>query len=177
MPEKEQAQTTDTSNQQTGEKPASFDEWIGKQTDEVKALYQSHVTGLQNTVKATRDERDALSKQIKDLLPKAEKGSEMEKSLTEFGAKLEAAERRAAFAEEAGKPEIGCRNPKAAYALAMADNLFDRRGNPDWSAIKSAAPELFGKAGTTGHAGNGTDENPPKADMNDFILRAAGRRR
>jgi len=175
MPENEQTQTTDT-GQQTSEKPASFDEWIGKQTDDVKNMYQTHVTGLQNTVKATRDERDALSKQIKDLLPKAEKGSELEKSLTEFGAKLEAAERRATFAEEAGKPEIGCLNTKAAYALAVADNLFDRHGNPDWKAIKEALPEVFGKPHANGHAGAGTDTTPPKADMNDFILRAARRR-
>lgn len=161
--------------QQASEKPASFETWLEKQPDDVKSLYQSHVTGLQNTVKATRDERDALKQQIKDLLPKAEKGSELEKSLTDFSTKLEVAERRATFVEEAIKPEIGCRNPKAAYAIAFADNLFDRRGNPDWTAIKAAAPELFGSPSVNGNAGAGTNQQPPKGGMNEFIRRAAGR--
>lgn len=162
-------------NQNANEKIANWEEWINKQPDDIKGLYQGHVTGLQNTVKATRDERDALKQQIKDLLPKAEKGSELEKSLTDFSTKLEVAERRATFVEEAIKPEIGCRNPKAAYALASADNLFDRRGNPDWTAIKAAAPELFGAPSVNGNAGAGTDKQPPKGGMNEFIRRAAGR--
>ena len=166
--------STDTT-QGAADTPANFDEWIGKQPEDVKALYTQHVTGLQNTVKATRDERDALRTQLKDLLPKAEKGSELEKSLTESLGKLELAERRAAFVEDAIKPEIGCRNPKAAFLLAQADNLFDRRGSPDWAAIKAAAPELFGAPKVNANAGDGTDKQPPKADMNQYIRHMAGR--
>ena len=47
--------------------------------------------------------------------------------MTELQSKLEQSERRATFAEEAQRPEIGCLNAKAAYALAVAENLFDRR--------------------------------------------------
>ncbi len=167
--------STDTNTTAANDLPANFDEWIGKQPDNVKALYTQHVTGLQNTVKATREERDTLRTQLKDLLPKAEKGSELEKSLTESLSKLELAERRAAFVEDAVKPEIGCRNPKAAFLLAQADNLFDRRGSPDWAAIKAAAPELFGAPRVDANAGDGTDNQPPKADMNNYIRRMAGR--
>jgi len=167
--------STDTTQGAANDTPANFEEYIGKQSDDVKALYTQHVTGLQNTVKATRDERDTLRTQLKDLLPKAEKGSELEKSLTESLGKLELAERRAAFVEDAIKPEIGCRNPKAAFLLAQADNLFDRRGSPDWAAIKAAAPELFGAPKVNANAGDGTDNQPPKADMNNYIRRMAGR--
>jgi hypothetical protein len=174
MPEETTTQAT-TAEQGQGETPASWDAWIGTQDETVKGLYEGHVAGLQNTVKATRKERDELKSLVEDLNKKAEKGSEFEKSLTEFTAKLEQAERRAAFVEDAVKPEIGCKNPKAAYALAMADNLFDRKGNADWSAIKAAAPELFGKPSVAGNAGSGTSNPPTKADMNAYIRSLAGR--
>jgi hypothetical protein len=156
-----------------------FDDWLSKQDEPVRKAYESHVTGLKHTVQATRQERDDLAKQIKDLLPKAEKGSEVEKSLADITVKLEAAEKRAVFAEDAIKPDIGCSNPKAAYLLAIADGLFDKRGNPDWAAIKSAAPELFVKASPRlrTHAGDGTGTEPPNSlSMNDYIRQAAGHR-
>lgn len=175
----DQQQDPNITSQQTtpeqGETPATWDTWYATQPENVKALYEQHVTGLKNTVQATREERDTLAKQIRDLSTKAEKGSELEKTLTEFTGKLALAEQRAAFYEDAGKPEIGCRNPKAAFALAQADNLFDRRGQPDWNAIKAAAPELFGAPSVNANAGTGTQNKPPQANtMNDFI-RGRGR--
>lgn len=175
----EEASTTNTTEQANDQQASSetFESWLEKQDAAVKSLYESHIAKLTNTVKATREERDALAKQIKDLLPKAEKGSELERSLTDLSSKLEQAERRAVFAEEAVKPEIGCSNPKAAYLLAQADNLFDRRGNPDWAAIRAAAPELFAKKTAKVHGGEGTgDAAPQGVDMNQLLLRAAGRR-
>jgi uncharacterized protein len=171
--------TTTTANQQAADQPIKFDEWLEKQDEKVKTAYKEHTTGLQNTIKATREERDTLSKELKELLPKATKGSELEKSLTEALAKLEVADKRAVFAEEAVKPEIGCTNPKTAWLIAQADNLFDRRGNPDWTAIKAAAPELFGakKQQSKANGGAGTGQDPPANNtMNDYILKAAGRR-
>jgi hypothetical protein len=163
----------DTSNNPTqdGGTP-TFEAWIEKQADDVKALYTAHIEGLRNTVKATRDERDAMRAQLKDLQAKAEKGSELEQTLAKMTAQLEASDKRANFVEEAVKPEIGCRNPKAAYALALADNLFDRQGRPDWTAIKAAAPELFGTQRAPGQAGNGTGGDPPPVDMNAWIRSA-----
>jgi hypothetical protein len=168
-------ETTNTTTQQTSETPVSYESWYETQSDDVRKMIDGHLTGLRNTVKATRQERDGLAEQIKELLPKAEKGSELEKSLTDISSKLEQTERRAAFAEEATKPEIGCRNPKAAYLLAVADNLFDKRGNPDWDKIKAAAPELFGAPAVNANAGSGTGQKPPQADMNTLIRRQTGR--
>ena len=51
------------------------------------------------------------------------------------------------FYEEVSWPEIGCTNPTLAFLVATGDELFDRKGNPNWEAIKAAAPELFRKAG------------------------------
>lgn len=151
-----------------------FDEWIGSQPAEIKAAYETHTTGLRNAVQATRVERDALGDQVKDLLKTAAKGSEMEKTLQEFQGKLAAAERRAAFLESATQPGIDCKNPKAALAIAMAGDHFNRQGVPDWAAIKEVAPELFGRVTPPGNAGAGTGSVPQANDMNAVIRRAAG---
>jgi hypothetical protein len=90
--------------------------------------------------------------------------------------KLEQAEQRAAFFEEAGRPEIGCSNPRVAFQVALAEGLFSKRGDPEWPAIKQAAPELFNRKLPAGNAGSGAGAPPPAgASMNDFIRTAAGR--
>ena len=115
-------------NQQeaNNEAPASF-EAILEKDPKIKELYEQHTAGLLNTVKATREERDGLKNQVKELLTKSEKGSENEKALTETLLKLEATERRAAFVEEAVKPGIDCRNPKAATHYAVTVDAFDKK--------------------------------------------------
>jgi predicted nuclease with TOPRIM domain len=150
-----------------------FESWLDGQDDKVKELYQTHTSGLKSALEKERGERKDLSDQLKELLPKAEKGSELEKQLTETVGKLEAAEKRASFVEQAIKPEIGCVNVKAAYALALADDLFDKHGDPDWDELKKSAPELFRKAGKT-DGGAGGDKTPGN-DINAAIRRAAGR--
>jgi len=157
--------------------PIEFESWIKEQPAEVVAAYQEHTAGLQNTVKATRDERDAFSKQVKALTTQAAKGSDLEKSLQDLQGQLEAANRRASFAEDAVKPEIGCSNPKAAFAIAQADGLFTKNGAPDWTSIKAAAPELFVKKLPTppGDGGEGSRTAPTAArTMDDIIRRQAG---
>ena len=157
-------------------KVPTFDDWLAEQDEATKSLIAVRFTALSNTVKATRDERDALAKQMKDTAKKLEEGSEARKSLEAISAQLEEAERRAAFTEEAIKAEIGCRNPRAAWLLAKADKLFTRNGSPDWDALHKAAPELFGKVAGDATAGGGTAEKlPPKSDMNAWIRARAGR--
>ncbi|NPV85992.1 MAG: hypothetical protein HPY45_08300 [Anaerolineae bacterium] len=175
MPEEQGNQNESNSHESQNE---TFETWLDKQDEKVKALYSAHITGLKNTVSATRQERDELAKQIRELAGKAEKGSEAEKALKDISARLEAAERRAAFLEEASKPEIGCRNPKAAYAVAIAEGLFNSKtGLPDWETLKKIAPEFFGvKPAGSGNAGDGAGGNAEgKFDMNAAIRRAAGR--
>lgn len=154
----------------------TFDAFMAKQPENVRKLYDGHITGLKNTVDATRKERDDFSKQIKDLLPKVEKGSEAEKTILDLQAKQLVSDKRANFMDEAIKPEIGCSNLKAAWALAVADDLFDKRGNPDWAALKLAAPELFrGKKSPDGDGGNGSrGNNNTTVSMDDRIRLAAG---
>ena len=156
--------------------PPTWDSFLDAQDDETKALYASHSEGLLNTVKATRTERDALAKQIKKLAAEQDEGSDARKELDSMSERLEQSERRATFLEEAFKPEVQCRNPKAAWLLAEAGDHFDRRGNPHWDAIKAAAPELFGVKIAKANAGDGTGNPPASAkDMNKWIRTVAGR--
>ena len=170
-PNQEQSQTT----QGQGETPRTWGEWLASQPENIKTLYQDHTSRFNADLAAVRQERNDLTRQFKELQGKAEKGSDTEKLLQQAQDQLSKAERRAAFAEEASSPAVGCLNIKAAYALATADDLFDRRGNPDWAALKVAAPELFRKPG--GSVDGGTAGNAVNAhgDMNAIIRRAAGR--
>lgn len=154
----------------------TFESWLGSQDETVKGLIDAHIKGLKSALESERAQRSDLARQLRDVTAKAEKGSELEKALMEVSTQLEAAERRAAFYEEAGRPEIGCLNPKAAFALAQAEDLFDKRGRVDWEALKANAPELFRPRVPQGNAGLGTSGPPPAhKSMNDFIRRAAGR--
>ncbi len=150
--------------------PESFEKWLDGQDEPIKALVSKRFEALDNTVKATRDERDTFSKQLKALAKTQADGSEVKKQLDEAIKQLETTEHRASFLEEAIKPEIECKNPRAAWVLAEADGLFDKKGFPDWAAIKAAAPELFGKTIANANAANGRDKPPAKQNnMNDFI--------
>lgn len=157
--------------------PASFEEWLKGQAPEIQALAEGHTTGLKSALSSEREQRKTLAKELRDAIAKVEKGSELERSLTEITGRAEAAERRAAFFETAAQPGIGCTNPRAAFLVAQAENLFKRDGSPDWAALQQVAPELFRKASSSqAHAGAGTATPPPaKSSMNDFIRRSAGR--
>lgn len=164
-------------NEPQAEAPFDFDGWLGEQPEHVRKGYEGKTQGLHSALERERQERKEMSKQLKELLPKAEKGSEAEKALGEMSTRLEQANQRAAFVEEAIRPEIGCRNPKAAFLVAQADGLFKRSGDPDWTAIKQAAPELFGSTKTPpGNGGNGRESPPARAGgMNEYIRAATGR--
>jgi hypothetical protein len=163
---------SDATTEGGGAPNATFETWLDKQDASVKDMYSKHTAGLTSALQKEREERKGLSDKIKELLPQAEKGSEFEKKLTETVGQLDLAEKRAAFSEEAIKPEIGCINPRAAFLLAKADDLFDRSGHPNWTAIKKAAPELFMTEGSTdGGAGGDQHKSASSNSMNDFIRR------
>jgi hypothetical protein len=163
---------------QTSEAPQTWDAFLETLPPETRALYEQNISGLRNTVQATRSERDALKARV-DALVAALDGKEpaaVKQQLTELQSELATANQRALFYEEAGRPEIGCRNPKLAFLVAQAESLFDRRGQPDWEAIRKTAPELFGSAMPRGNAGTGTGSPPPaRQSINDYIRQQAGR--
>lgn len=152
----------------------TFEEWLNKQDEKTKAILDGHAKGLKDALVAEREAKKEMSKQLQELAKKAEKGSEVEKQLTETANALQASEKRASFYEEAIQPVIGCINPKAAYALAISENLF-KGDKPLWDEIKKLAPELFAKASTT-DGGRGGEKSPKgENNINAQIRRMAGR--
>jgi hypothetical protein len=159
------------------EAPKNFTEWLEKQDAIVRGLYDTEVQGLKSALKSERDARGTLEKDLRDAAAKAEKGSEAEKQLTGMADRVAESDGKAAFYEAAHG--VGVTNLKLAYLVAKQDELFDRKGNPDFEALKKGYPELFGKPGAPppppGNAGAGTGGTPPaKQGMNEFIRAAAG---
>lgn len=154
------------------ESAPSFETWYAGLDTTAKGFIDAHVNGLKTALVTERNEQRTL---LAKLQKGAEKGSELERQLAEMQNTIASAERRATFAEDAIRPEIGCSNVKAAYALAVAEGLFDSRGRPDWAGLKSAAPELFRKPGPGSADGGAGVNHGPKLDMNSIIRRAAGR--
>jgi hypothetical protein len=159
----------------------TFDEFLATLEPEVVELYNSHTEGLKSALDKERDDRRKLAESLKELQPKAEKGSELEATLSETLEKLEALEkqnelvqRKADFTELAIKPEIGCTNVKAAYALAVAEDLFDRYGKPEFDKLKEVAPELFKGSGGVTNAGSRASTTPDENDINYQIRKSAG---
>jgi len=158
----------------------SFDEYLSKADPKIVELYNGHVSGLKTALERERDDRRKLSEQVKSLLPKAEEGSELQGKLAETVKLLEQTEqrfveeqRRANFAEQAIRPEVGCTNVKAAYALAVSENLFTKDGSPAWTELKRLAPELF-KSGMNSKTNAGNSKSVITSDINSAIRRAAG---
>jgi len=159
-------------NTDTKETPSyeTFEDFLASVDEPIKALYKKHTDGLNSALEKERNGRKDLERQLKDLLPKAEKGSALEQELAEKVRLLEETdkkyaevERRARFVEEAGQANIKCTNTKAAYALAVVENLFKEDGSPKWDDLKKIAPELFKvsstDAGSTGKRALDNDIN------------------
>lgn len=150
-----------------------YETWLETQPENVKTLLAQRFEALENTVKATRQERDTLNGELKELGKKLEKGSEAETRLSELTSRLSQAEKKATFLELAWKE--GCVRPSAAYALATSENLFKEDGLPDWSKLRESVPELFRVTNTNTNAGSGTNKPVATQSPNDVIRAAAGK--
>lgn len=136
----------------------NYEQWIGEQSEEIKAGIEAHYQGILNTAKATRQERDDLDKKLKRLAKEVEVGSDAEKTISEMRGQLANETKRANFFEGANKQ--GIKNAKLAFALANTDNLYTDEGTPDWDKIKENAPELFNAQAINSNAGSGTNQRP-----------------
>lgn len=168
---------TNNSNNDAKSQYETFDDFLASVDEPIRNLYEKHTSGLISALDKERSSRKELEKQMKELLPKAEKGSTLEKELAERVRELEESEkkyveieRKARFAEEANSANIKCTNVKAAYALATLENLFEENGAPKWNEIRKFAPELFKISGTD--AGS-TNSNTLTGDVNAAIRQAA----
>lgn len=162
--------------QQNSETPFVYDSWFAQQSEDVRTGIEAHITGLRNTVQATRQERDSLAQQLRDAAKSAT--GEVKAQLDKLSADLEAAQMRADFFEEAARPDVGCTNPRLAYIAADQAGLIDKKGRVNWAEMRKQYPELFRQAGQqkgSADGGAGSGNKPAGNSMNDFIRKAAGR--
>jgi len=178
--------TTPPAGEQPGEGAApgqagtlQWDTWLGEQPEPIQTLIDSHTKGLRSALQSERTQRAELAKQLREATKTAAQGSELQKSLEALSGKLEMAELRARFFEEASKPEVNCTNPRMALLAAQELDAIDNKGRINWDAIKQAFPEIFRPVRPPqGNAGAGTTAPPPAnmgGAMNAAIRRAAGR--
>ena len=150
--------------------PSKFEEWLKDQTDEIKSMFEEHVSGLTSALKSERDLRKDDLKKLKDMQKLAEDGSDAQKRLTEMVDRLEKTELQAKFYESA--IGAGVKNPKAAFLLAQADGLVTKE-KIDFDGLKTSYPEMFGSGEPQpkGNAGEGSGQgnNTGKTDMNEWI--------
>lgn len=176
MPEGTQQGQDDTQRQAGGGTPPDFDGWIAGQDETVKGLIDGHTKGLKGALESERTQRKDFERQLRDVLPKLEKGSEAEKQVTTLADKAASESRRADFYEAAAA--AGCGNLKLAWLAVQQDSdLADSRGAVRMEALKVAYPELFkSTAAARGNAGNGAGQaGAGGPSMNSFIRQAAGR--
>ena len=81
--------------------PTKFEEWLKDQTDEIKSMFEEHVSGLKTALQSERDLRKDDLKKLKDMQILAEDGSDAQKRLTEMVDRLEKTELQAKFYESA----------------------------------------------------------------------------
>jgi hypothetical protein len=157
-----------------------FETFLATQPEQVRKLYDTHVSGLKTALTSEREQGKTLQTRLSDI--KKLFGSDPEKAKQEFDKLSEdykVAQSRIEFLEEAVKPEVECLNPAAAWLVATGKGLFNSKGVPDWKAIREEAPQLFGKPTVRSHGGNGMgdDRTPRPFNMNDAVRENIQRKR
>jgi hypothetical protein len=159
--------------------PGTWDEYLTTLDDTAKSLYDTHIAGLTNTVKATREERDTFKARLSEVIQQLDgkKPGQVREELEKLETDVAELSRRSQFFEEAASltgPDR-CSNVRLAWMTANADSLFKRDGSPDWDAIKEVAPEIFGMKVPNAHSGDGTKKPlADKPDPNAVLRRMAG---
>lgn len=170
MPEENRNQG---SGEQGGETP-TWETVLAGLTEAQRALYEGHTQGLRGALKTERGQRQDLAGQLKAATGKLEEGSEARDALEKVTGQLELATKRADFVTAA--VGAGVRDAGLAWLAAVELDAFNRKGEPDFAALKGAHPGLFGQAAAAkGNAGDGTGSEPGDGGgMNAFIRKASG---
>lgn len=147
----------------------TFDEFMAAQSEEVRKLHEENEAGLRSALSKERTERETLAKDLRDAAKAAGENTALKAQLEDAANKMDEAQRKADFYEAASA--AGIKNPRLAYIAAKADDLFDRKGQPDFVGLKSRYPEFFGTttqpAGSPGAGRRGT--GPTARTMDDII--------
>lgn len=159
--------------------PATWAEYLEsiptEQRDAVSKLYSAENQKLIAAVKATREERDLLQRDLRVAAKQAGALPALQETLNKQADELQNANKKSAFYENAILRR--CSNPALAWAFAKSENLFSGDGEADWKNIELRAPELFAPArpaATRGAAGAGANNTVQKQTVTDWIRQQSG---
>lgn len=183
MKDEQQQQQPETTPDAPTETVETWDGFLASLEDaereRVTRLYEAQTGSLTKALREERSNNKELTRQVREMASKAEKGSDSERQLTEMADRLEASDRRADFYEQAANPKVGLTDVKAAWALinVAPDDYRDRRGNIDFDLLRERHPGLFARTPHVppGNPGSGSGPQPASSNMNDWIRRRAGR--
>lgn len=161
--------------QQGGQQSASYETWLAEQPEAVRAMLDGHIgrmSTLEKTLETVRSERKSYEKQFKEAASQLEEGSTARKTIEEQLAKLQGADKRANFMEEATAQ--GVTNARLAWLASQDHELINGHGKTNWEELKKVAPEVFFKAppAPPGGAGAGRQAAPPDANFETTINQA-----
>ena len=150
--------------------PPTYETWYSGLDATSRDLVDGNIEGLQGALKTERDARTQAETDLRDVADKLEKGSEAQKEVLRLADDVAANTKRADFYEDANT--AGVSNIKLAFHIATTEDMFDKRGNIDFEALKKDYPELFVNKGRKpeGGAGDGLGTELKKGgSMDDFI--------
>lgn len=157
----------DSGQQQQAGGGLVYETWIAEQPETIRTLLDGHAAGLKSALQSERERSKTLEKELRDAASKAEKGSDAEKRLSTLADQVQAESKKSAFYESA--VTAGVNNLKLAFLAATQDELFKKDGSPDFEALKTSYPELFG-ATQSNSAGEGS--NTTKTFSMDDLIRS-----
>ena len=179
-------QKEETEDYEEYDLPTSLEEYYAGIPEEdqgwVKNLFDSETKGLQSALNAERQSRKDFEKQLKELKPLAEKGSELEKKLEEMSLASETQakhlEQELEFYRAASRE--GVTDLDLAWLAVTKYEVYDSKGKPDFNKLRDNYPALFQK-GTVrvplpqANAGSGAGTEVPRVgSMNEWIRSSAG---
>ena len=125
------------------------------------AYFDVKAAGLKSALDSEREQRKTAQARLAEAIEKAT-GAE-KAALQKVSTDLEAANARADFFADAIEAKIA--DPRAAWAIIKEYGYFDRKGAPDFAALREHHPRLFGpdthQANAHGGAGQGSGVGAP----------------
>lgn len=169
--------TTEITDTGAGSEELTAEKWLEGLDEKSKGFLDSHTSGLKSALEKEREMRKQYQDQFKDLLPKAEKGSELEKQLQAAIEKQAETDKRSEFYDQAHAR--GVTNLKLAWLAATSDESLQLRdGSVDFTKLQATHPELFKAKTASTSAGSGAGTEPtPNQTVSDSIRAALNRRR
>jgi len=161
--------------EQDGGKPNDFEAWLAQQPDDVREMYERHISGLKSALEREREAHKTLEKQLKRISKGEEVPEGIRSQLEQLEQALNTTRRRADFVTEAA--QRGAKYPKLLLAAVDIEGIESLDDDGLWKGLAEQYPDLFSSKPQVRSGGDaGTGEKPPETpNVDQFIRTLAGR--